>query len=148
MNQPQTPPQSPRPQKYAKRLTRDKRLQVRTLAQEGLTYNVIAKRLDITHRQVQYAMNTAKLTPKKSSGRNSSLTSAQMDELENFITSSAEGRQMSYFEISNLVFPHLGVSEKVIEREMKKRSYTRRLVESMPQRVKAVYDAGGGHVKY
>ncbi|KAI1004359.1 hypothetical protein K3495_g3853 [Podosphaera aphanis] len=76
MNSPQTPPQSPISPKYAPRLTRDKRLQVRTLAREGLSFKMIAERLEITHRQVRYATNTTKLTPKNSSGRNPSLSSA------------------------------------------------------------------------
>ncbi len=93
---------------------------------------MIAERLEITHRQVRYAMNTTKLTPKKSSGRNPLLSSAQIDEVEAYITSSQEGRQMPYFEVANVVFPHFGVSEKVIEREMKKRGYTRRIAASKP----------------
>ncbi|KAI0997634.1 hypothetical protein K3495_g10554 [Podosphaera aphanis] len=118
--------------KYAPRSTRDKRLQVRTLAREGLSFKMIAERLEITHRQVRYAMNTTKLTPKKSSGRNPSLSSAQIDEVEAYITSSQEGRQMPYFKVANVVFPHFGVSERVIEREMKKRGYTRRIAASKP----------------
>lgn len=49
--------------------------------------------------------------------------------MEAHITSSPEGRHMPYFEVANLVFPHFGVSEKFIEREMKKRSYTRRIAD-------------------
>ncbi|KAI1000779.1 hypothetical protein K3495_g7417 [Podosphaera aphanis] len=132
MNPPQTPPQSPLSPKYAPRLTRDKRLQVRTLAREGLSYKMIAERLEITHRQVRYAMNTTKLTPKKSSRRNPLLSSAQVDEVGAYITSSREGRQMPYFEVANVVFPHFGGSEKLIEREMKKRGYTRKIAASKP----------------
>ena len=93
---------------------------------------MIAERLEITHRQVRYPMNNTKLTPKKSSGRNPSLSSAQVDEVEAYITSSQEGRQMPHFEVANVVFPHFGVSEKVFEREMKKRGYTRRIAASKP----------------
>ncbi|KAI0993497.1 hypothetical protein K3495_g14687 [Podosphaera aphanis] len=57
MNSPQTPPQSPISPKYAPRLTRNKRLQVRTLAREGLSFNMIAERPEITHGQVRYATN-------------------------------------------------------------------------------------------
>ncbi|KAI0996923.1 hypothetical protein K3495_g11260 [Podosphaera aphanis] len=57
------PPQTPIFPKHAPRLTRDKRLQVRTLVREGLSYKMIAERLEITHRQVRYALNTIKLTP-------------------------------------------------------------------------------------
>ncbi|KAI1001599.1 hypothetical protein K3495_g6598 [Podosphaera aphanis] len=85
---------------------------------------MIAERLEITHGQVRYAMNTTKLTPKKSSGRNPLLNSPKIDEVEAYITSSQEGHQMLYFEVANVVFPHSGVSEKVIEREMKNRGYT------------------------
>ncbi|KAI1005491.1 hypothetical protein K3495_g2728 [Podosphaera aphanis] len=93
---------------------------------------MIAERLEITHSQVRYALNPSKLTPKKSSGRNPLLSSAQIDEVEAYIIFSQEGRQMPYFEVANVVFPHFGVSEKVIEREMKKRGYTRRIAASKP----------------
>ncbi|KAI0991593.1 hypothetical protein K3495_g16594 [Podosphaera aphanis] len=93
---------------------------------------MIAERLEITHRQVRYAMKTTKLTPKRSSGRKILLSSPQIDEVEAYITFSQEGRQMLYFEVANVVFPHFGVSEKVFEREMKKRGYTRRISASKP----------------
>ena len=93
---------------------------------------MIAERLEITHRQVRYAMNTTKLTPQKSSGWNSLLSSEQIAEVEAYLTSSQEDRLMPYFEVVNVVFPHFCVSEKVIEREMKKRVYTRRIAASKP----------------
>ncbi|KAI0999855.1 hypothetical protein K3495_g8343 [Podosphaera aphanis] len=111
---------------------------------------MIAERLEITHRQwaepfTQQSKNRrsgslhnflsrrpTKLTPKKSSGRNPLLSSPKIDEVEAYITSSQEGRQMLYFEVANVVFPHFGVSEKVFEREIKKRGYTRRIAASKP----------------
>lgn len=41
---------------------------------------MIAKRFDITERRIRYDLNTAKFTPKKSSGQIPSLSSGQMDQ--------------------------------------------------------------------
>lgn len=115
MNSPQTSPQSPICCKCVKRLTRDK-----------------CKQVSFTHRPVGHAINIAKLTHKKSYEQISCLSIEKTDEVENFLTSPAESPQISWFEISNSVFPHLGVSEKVVEREMKKSSYIRRVASSKP----------------
>ncbi|KAI1003685.1 hypothetical protein K3495_g4523 [Podosphaera aphanis] len=110
---------------------------------------MIAERLEITHIQVRFALNTTKLTPKKSSGRNPLLSSPKIDEVEAYITSSQEGRQMLYFEVANFVFLHFGVSEKLIEREMKKRGYTRRIAASksplVPENLRKRYDFVRNH---
>ena len=132
--------------------TNFKIFQVRTLAREGLSYRMIAERLEITHRQVRYAVNTTKLTPQKSSGRNPLVSSAQIAEVEAYITFSQEGRLMHYFEVANVVFPHFGVIEKVIEREMKKRGYTRRIAASKPllspENLRKLYDFVRNHLHW
>ncbi|KAI1003954.1 hypothetical protein K3495_g4255 [Podosphaera aphanis] len=51
---------------------------------------------------------------------------------QDFICSSPENRQMSYFEVAHSVFPHLGVGEEVIRNEMKKRGFSRQIAQSKP----------------
>ncbi|KAI0996975.1 hypothetical protein K3495_g11208 [Podosphaera aphanis] len=125
MNQPQTPPLSPAPRPYTQRLTRDQRLQVKTLADEGYSRQKISERLSITVAQVRYALKIKDLTPKKRSGRPRVLSTAKVDEIEAFVCLSSENRQIPYFELAHRVFQHFGVSEKVIAREMKERGYSR-----------------------
>ncbi|KAI1004597.1 hypothetical protein K3495_g3620 [Podosphaera aphanis] len=88
----------------------------------------------------------------QSSGRNPLLRSAQIVEEEAYITSSQGGRQMPYFEVVNVVFPHFGVSEKVIERKMKKRGYTRRIAASKPplspENLRKPYDFVRNHLHW
>ncbi|KAI0998453.1 hypothetical protein K3495_g9742 [Podosphaera aphanis] len=54
MNRPQTPPpSSTSPQSHArsraKKLTKEQRIEVRTLAREGYSYQKIARRLQVTY---------------------------------------------------------------------------------------------------
>lgn len=82
--------------------------------------------------QVRHTFNTVNLSPQKPKGRPPVLSSNQVDEIEAFVRSSFESREMSYFQLAYVVFPHLGVSEKVIRREMMKRGYARRVAAAKP----------------
>ena len=77
---------------YAKYTTRDTRLKVQTLAGVGWKYEAIAKELDLTLRQVQYAVNYPP-TSLKRSGRPSGITSAELEAIIEWITHSKEGRR-------------------------------------------------------
>ncbi|KAI0999002.1 hypothetical protein K3495_g9194 [Podosphaera aphanis] len=131
MNSPQTPSRPSRRQ-YPQRLTRDQRVQVSTLANEGYSRREISQILVIRYRQVCYTLENADLSPKNSTGRTPVLSKSQVDEIESFVCSSPENRQMSYLQLANFVFRHFGVSEKVIRREMKKRGYTRQVAAAKP----------------
>ncbi|KAI0997301.1 hypothetical protein K3495_g10884 [Podosphaera aphanis] len=138
MNRPQTPPpSSTSPQSLArsraKKLTKEKHLEVRTLAREGYSYQKIARRLQVTCNQARHAANAVHLSPKKSSGRPLVLSSEQVDEIEAFvILSSPEHRQLTYFELAYTHFSHFGVSEKIIQRAMFRRGYARHIAASKP----------------
>ncbi|KAI0994486.1 hypothetical protein K3495_g13696 [Podosphaera aphanis] len=137
MNRPQTPPpSSTSPQSHArsraKKLTKEQRIEVRTLAREGYSYQKIARRLQVTYHQARYAANAVHLSPKKSSGRPLVLSSEQVDEIEAFVISSPEHRQLTYFELAYAHFSHFRVSEKVIQRAMSRRGYARRIAASKP----------------
>ncbi|KAI0992446.1 hypothetical protein K3495_g15739 [Podosphaera aphanis] len=137
MNRPQTPsPSSTSPQSQsharsrAKKLTKEQRIEVRTLAREGYSYQKIARRLQVTYHQAHYAANAVHLSPKNSSGRPLVLSSEQVDEIEAFVISSPEHRQLTYFELAYAHFSHFGVSEKVIQRAMSRRGYARHIAAS------------------
>ncbi|KAF1965969.1 hypothetical protein BU23DRAFT_335879 [Bimuria novae-zelandiae CBS 107.79] len=94
-------------------LTRDQRLQIRTLRLAGHTYPFIANLLKVSERQVACAITSARVTPKKRTGRPPSLTNEQVDQLEEFVKSSREGRQ-------------------VIRNALRSRRYTRRVALAKP----------------
>ncbi|KAI0993624.1 hypothetical protein K3495_g14560 [Podosphaera aphanis] len=131
---PTTPPSSTSLQSHAhsraKKLTKEQRIEVRTLAREGYSYQKIARRLQVTYHQAHYAANAVHLSPKKISGRPLVLSSEQVDEIEAFVTSSPEHRQLTYLELAYAHFSHFGVSEKVIQRAMSRRGYDRRIAAS------------------
>ncbi|KAI0994060.1 hypothetical protein K3495_g14122 [Podosphaera aphanis] len=130
MDRPKTPP--PAARQYGKRLTRDQCLQVKTLSRAGFPHKNIAEQLGITTRQVSYTLKKTRFTPHKPNGQKSTLSSGQVDEVEDFICSSPKNRQMNYFEATHSVFPHLGVCEDVIRNEMKKRGFSRWIAQPKP----------------
>ena len=105
---------------------------MRTLAREGYSYQKIAQRLQVTYHQARYAAKAVHLSPKKSSGRPLVLSSEQVDEIEAFVISSPEHRQLTYFKLAYAHFSHFGVSEKVIQRKISTRGYARRIAASKP----------------
>ncbi|KAI0996976.1 hypothetical protein K3495_g11207 [Podosphaera aphanis] len=92
----------------------------------------MSQNLAISYRQVCYTSENVDLSPKNSTGRPPVLRKSQVDEIESFVCSSPEDRQMSYLQLANFAFRHFGVSEKVIRREMKKRGYTRQVAAAKP----------------
>ena len=70
------------------------------------------------------------MTPKKARGRSPSLSSEDVDKFEEFIKESPENRQMTYFELANGPFKHLGVSERVIKSELEKRGFKRYIAQN------------------
>lgn len=118
INAPSTPQRS-RP------LTRDQRLQVLTLHRAHNNPTFIAKFLRITLAQVKYTVRSGHVSPKKSKGATPKLNSTQVDELEKFVCSSPEARQMSYLELASH-FSKWNVAEEAIKNALKKRGYSRR----------------------
>ena len=86
----------------------------------------IADQLGVTRRQVRYTLSVPYLEPKKAPGRLPTLSHEDVDKIEDFITASSEGRRMSWLELASGPFQNLGVSEFVIQKELKKRGYRRR----------------------
>ncbi|KAI0997064.1 hypothetical protein K3495_g11122 [Podosphaera aphanis] len=83
----------------------------------------ITKQLGISRNQVRYTFCTPYIEPKKAAGGPPTLFSSDVVWIEAFITSSSEGRRMSWFELVHGPFRDFGVSERVIQHELKKGSY-------------------------
>ena len=90
-----------------------------------MIHTKMAAQLGITVRQVEYTLSLPYLEPKKAPGRAPTLSSEDVDQIEIFITSSSQGRRMSWLELAAGPFRYLGVSERVSHNELKKRGYAR-----------------------
>lgn len=111
------------------------------MCDSGLSHKQIAERLEITPRQVGYAVNTPHLSPKKPPERAPILSTAQVDELEAFVCFSFENRKMSFLELAVGPFGQWGVSEGVIREALRGKGYTRHVAKVKPpisERNKAV----------
>jgi len=116
------PPSTPRHHHY---LTRDERLQAKTLYQAGYSYKLIQQQLGFSIKQVRNAIKLP-LTPKKRPGRRSKLSSEQIQELIAFIRQSRVTRRMQYYTLAAHFYPTWGVSEDCIRRALKAAGYSRK----------------------
>ena len=92
----------------------------------------IAAHLQISRKQVGHSLRRGSVTPKEARGQISSLSSEEVDKVEEFVKSSLENRQMTYFELLHGEFKHLGVSERMIKKELEKKGYNRHLAIEKP----------------
>ncbi|KAI1000073.1 hypothetical protein K3495_g8125 [Podosphaera aphanis] len=95
------------PTTKSKRLHRDQRILIKTLRESGMIHAKIAAQLGLT----------------KAPGRALTLSSEDVDQIEIFITSSSQGRRMSWLELAAGPFRYLEVSERVLHNELKNRGY-------------------------
>ncbi|KAF2278868.1 uncharacterized protein EI97DRAFT_372284 [Westerdykella ornata] len=96
---PSTPP-------HHRYLSRDEIIEAHALHRAGHSYMFIANQLNCTRRQVGYAITRSSVTPKKCSDHPPRLTNTQVDELEAYIRSSHNTRQMSYLQLAQGPFEH------------------------------------------
>ncbi|KAI0996061.1 hypothetical protein K3495_g12120 [Podosphaera aphanis] len=120
MNTSQTSPATP-PRKH---LSKDQRMAVKALHNAGRTQASIAQQLNITRRQVGIAVNSLSSSPRHS-GRQSTLSEQQVDQIESYIRASPLTRQMSYKELAEGPFAEWNISPYVISRALVKRDYSR-----------------------
>jgi transposase len=125
------PPSTP-PRKCAVYLTRDQRIQARTLRSVSFTYEAIAKHLSITIRQAQHACKAEQATPSKRVGRPSILSEAQVDELIDHIRQDRQTRRMSYSRLAKEVFPQWEVGEYAIRSALRRRGFKRYIALAKP----------------
>ena len=121
------PPKTPTKQSD---LSRDLRLQARTLKEIGWKYAKIAEFLKITLHQVQYACSHRPTPQKRRCGRKSTIDAVSRQFLVEFVCASAENRQLPY----NQLPWKLGwdVTEDAIRLALKKEGFSRRIARRKP----------------
>ena len=107
-------------------MTRDQRLQARTLQAIGWKYTEIYKFFydkneKISYRQIYYACKT-RTTPQKRSGRPPILTTNQVEELIDFISLSKINRRMAYWRVA-VELGWEGVKESAIRSALRRAGY-------------------------
>lgn len=85
----------------------------------------------ITIHQVSYNIRSGCVDPGKRTGRNSKISPEQGDELEKFVCSSRETRQMNSLELA-MNFPQWNVGVDAVWNALKRRGYSRRIARNKP----------------
>lgn len=122
----------PPPEAHKRRatdLTRDDRIRIATLREEGFTYKQISQRINCTPRQAEYACQHP-LTPKKRKGRPSMLTQEQIDEIITWICYSKANRRASWMQIPILM--GLNVSYYCVRTALRNAGFSRRVARRKP----------------
>ncbi len=101
---PEPEPEPGTAKRPTKEMTRDQRLQARTLLAVGFKYTAIQewfkeRKEHLTYKQISYACTT-RATPQKRSGRPLILTKNQVDEIIEFISLSKTNRRMAFWRIA------------------------------------------------
>ncbi|KAI6248672.1 hypothetical protein HI914_02268 [Erysiphe necator] len=123
-----TPDISSKACKRSSKLTRDQRLQILTLFRAGHSKKEISIILGVTIHQVKNTLRSGRVSPGKITGRKPTLGPEQVDELERFVQTSQETRQMSYLELA-MNFPQWNVGQDAIRNALKRRGYCRRVMK-------------------
>lgn len=125
-------PSTPQHRSSSNHLSRDQRIEIRTLRRIEWTHQAIADHLGITIRQVEHSLSTPHVTPKKKTGRKPILSEEQINQIEIFVCSSQTGRLMSYLHLATGPFSDYGVTEYAIRRALRVRGYSRCVARAKP----------------
>ncbi|EER26590.1 hypothetical protein CPC735_007630 [Coccidioides posadasii C735 delta SOWgp] len=117
------PSKSIKPHRHC--LTRDQRRDILLMRSLGHTYHQICKHLNVPFGAVQYTCQKRSASPKRRPGRARRLTDEKLDEIETFITSSIQNRQMTYQEVVNAL--GLDVKEDTLTQALRKRGLVRQM---------------------
>jgi transposase len=125
---PSTPPLAV--QRRASHSTRDQRLQIQTLHTAGLTYSQIQGQLgDVTLHQIAYAIQHP-ITPKKRSGRPSTLTPEEIEEIIAWVCLSKSNRRLPWYQIP--IVMGLNVSYYCVRNALRRAGFSRRVARRKP----------------
>ncbi|VDB88120.1 Bgt-50615 [Blumeria graminis f. sp. tritici] len=92
----------------------------------------ITAQLGISQGQVNYSLRCGAVSPKKRKRKSSRLKADDVDQIISYFESSPGNRCKTFLELASGPFRHLGVSEQVIQRELKKTGYQRHMARLKP----------------
>lgn len=119
------------PKTPQKQTTRDIRLKIQTLYYTAeWTISNICLQLNLTQRQVQYALESRPTPQRHACGRKAILDIPRRKQLIEWVTSSRESRYTPWIEIPSILGWNCG--EKAIRTAMKKEGYTRAVSRKKP----------------
>jgi transposase len=119
-DRPQTPPPN---------TTRDQRLQAQTLHNIGMPCRRICEQLNISLRQVRYAISH-RITPQKTSGRPSQLTQEEVDYIIAWVCASKANRRTPLIRIPLLL--ELNISYYCVRTALRNAGFSRRVARRKP----------------
>jgi transposase len=138
LNPPEKPlgpiPHPPIRKPKAPDLTRDQRRDCQLLHLIGWSYSQIHKQTSFTIHQIAKACQVERATPKKRSGRPSTLTQAQVEELVEFVCASAINRRMSFAQLAKVL--DFGVKRDAIRTALLCKGFHLRLAMRKPPIIK------------
>ena len=142
-NRPARPPAKSRSTPHSTQTTRDDRIRVATLRDAGLTYEQISKQLGLTPHQVQYAVKQPS-TPRKRSGRPSTLNQEEVDKIIRWMNASEENRRTSWMKIPAIL--ELDVGYYAVRNALRKAGFRRKVArDEAPTTRSEIGDVNGGH---
>jgi orotate phosphoribosyltransferase-like protein len=121
-------PSTPRRQK-ASDSTHDDRIRAVALRDAGFSYEQISQQTGLTQNQVQWAVQH-RVTPKKRSGRHSSLSQDEIDEIIAWVSLSKRNRRVLWMKIP--VMMGLNVSYHVVRTVLQNAGFRRRVARRKP----------------
>jgi len=111
-------------------LTRDQKRDCQLLHSIGWSYSQIHKQTSYSIHQIATACQAERATPKKRSGRPPVLTQAQVEELVEFVCTSATNRRMSFAKLAEVL--DFGVRRDAIRNALLREGFHRRLAIHKP----------------
>src|SRR5665213_801512 len=128
-----TPPHTPPPLRQGTtHLTRDQRRDIRLMHDLHHSDNEIIQRFTITQRQLNYAIQAARPTPRKHTGRHCKLKDPQIDILIAYMRTNSLTRRMTFKALAKDPHLNLHYSANAIKHALYKRGYHRRVARRKP----------------
>ena len=102
------------------------------LHEAGKNQTQIAAQLGVSRGQVSYSLRHGTVSPKKKKGPSPTRKVDDDNQIISYIESSPENHRKTFLELASGSFRYLGVSERVIQKELRKRRYRRHPAHSKP----------------
>ena len=106
--------------------------QIHGLHEAGKNHEQLAAQLGISRGQVGYSQRRGTVSPKKIKGLPLILKADDVSQIISYVESSPENRRQTFLELASGPSRHLGVSERVVQRDLGTRGYRRYVAHRKP----------------